>query len=124
MELKDLSSFQINEPEKVLEQYVCIILDELKKEYSESQNLHQKLNTLKAADPEIHSSFNKFHIAWMAYSFTRQDKELKMKMEDVWEGQLSMYRQVVEAKIIEIADLMKTKYLDPSKILSLSNSLF
>ena len=124
MDLQDLNSFQINQPEKVLEQFVCVILDELKIEYVSDHNLHQKLSILKSSDSDLHSTFNKFHIAWMAYSFTRQDKELKMKMEDVWEGQLSLYRQVVEAKISEIAELMKTKNLDSSKILSLSNSLF
>ncbi len=124
MDLKNFNSFQISQPEKALDNIVCLILDELKNGYSEDQNLNQKLDVFKLADPDLYSLFNKFHIAWMAYSFTRQDKELKMKMEDVWEDQLAMYRQVIEAKITEFIDLMKKKNLDTKKILSLADSLF
>ncbi len=124
MDMDSFNNFEIKQPEKVLEQIVSLILDEQKTEYSDDQNLNQKLSILKSVDPDIHSSFNKFHIAWMAYSFTRQDKELKMKMEDIWEGQLTMYRQVAEAKISEFIELLKQKDMDTAKIINLSDSLF
>lgn len=70
------------------------------------------LKRLQQADDECFSILASFNNAWLAYDFIRSDKELRIKVEDVWRMEVDRHKETFEATKQEMFDLAKKKKID------------
>ena len=68
------------------------------------ENRAAVIETLEKEDPPIAKKIKELLDSYIAYDFIRQDKELRMKMKDVWEQQLNQTKERM-LSIIESVEL-------------------
>ena len=54
------------------------------------------LKRIQRADDEYFSKLASFNNAWLAWDYVRSDKELKIKVEDVWKMEMERHKAVFE----------------------------
>jgi hypothetical protein len=73
----------------------------------ESVSLRQRkelLDALKRADNGYWQRLNDVINSYTIYAFVKQDKELKIKMEEAWNHELKRLREQVEEHRVELED--------------------
>mgnify|MGYP006308279281 CR=1 FL=1 len=68
------------------------------------ENRAAVIETLEQEDPPLAKKIKELLDSYIAYDFIRQDKELRMKMKDVWEQQLNQTKERM-LSIIESVEL-------------------
>jgi len=57
-----------------------------------SESRQEILKIIQRTDEECFSVLAAFNNAWLAWDFVRSDKELKMKVEDVWKLEMERHK--------------------------------
>ena len=57
------------------------------------ENRGEIIGVLEKSDPELGEKLREMGNSFIAYEFIRQDKELRMKMQDVWQAQLDRTKE-------------------------------
>ena len=67
------------------------------------------LKRIQRVDEECFSVLAAFNNAWLAYEYVRGDKELKIKVEDVWRMEVDRHREAFEETKSVMVDMAKTR---------------
>ena len=70
------------------------------------------LKRIQISDEECFSVLAAFNNAWLAYDYIRGDKELKIKVEDVWKMEVSRHKETFDEHKEIMLELAKTKKID------------
>ncbi|MCK4569304.1 MAG: hypothetical protein KAT76_03385 [Bacteroidales bacterium] len=70
------------------------------------------LKRVQRADDECFSILASFNNAWLAWDYIRGDKELKMKVEDVWKMEMERHKVIFEEAKTEVIRLATEKSID------------
>lgn len=63
------------------------------------------LKRIQRADEDCFSILASFNNAWLAWDYVRSDKELKIKVEDVWKMEMERHKLVFEEAKTEVIKL-------------------
>lgn len=77
-----------------------------------SENRQGILKRIQQVNEESFSVLASFNNAWLAYDYVRSDKELRMKVEDVWKMECDRHKEAFEETKLVVFDLAKKKKLD------------
>jgi len=70
------------------------------------------LKRIQRVDEECFSSLAAFNNSWLAYEYVRSDKELKIKVEDVWKMEVDRHRMAMEESMTDMYEMAKKKEVD------------
>ena len=70
------------------------------------------LKRIQRADDECFSILASFNNAWLAWDYIRGDKELKIKVEDVWKMEMDRHKEIFELAKKEVIRLASEKKVD------------
>ena len=70
------------------------------------------LKRIQRADDECFSILASFNNAWLAWDYIRSDKELKIKVEDVWKMEMGRHKDVFEEAKKEVVKLAADRKVD------------
>lgn len=70
------------------------------------------LKRIQQKDAEGFSILASFNNAWLAFDHVRSDKELKIKVEDVWKLEVDRHRQAFEESKEEMIKLAGERKID------------
>ena len=70
------------------------------------------LKRIQRADDEYFSILASFNNAWLAWDYIRTDKELKIKVEDVWKMEMDRHKAIFEEAKTEVLKLASTNKVD------------
>lgn len=85
-------------------------------QYSEdiplSESRQTILKRLQRTDDESFRILASFNNAWLAYDYIRSDKELRIKVEDVWRMEVERHKESFEVTKQEMFELAKKKKIN------------
>jgi hypothetical protein len=70
------------------------------------------LKRIQARDDECFSVLASFNNAWLAWDYVRSDKELRIKVEDVWTMEVERHKAAFEESKDVVMKLAKAKKID------------
>jgi hypothetical protein len=70
------------------------------------------LKMIQRTDDDCFSTLAAFNNAWLAWDYVRTDKELKIKVEDVWKMEMDRHKDAFEITKVEVFKLAKEKKID------------
>ena len=70
------------------------------------------LKRIQRADDEYFSILASFNNAWLAWDYIRTDKELKIKVEDVWKMEMDRHKAIFEEAKTEVLKLASANTVD------------
>jgi hypothetical protein len=70
------------------------------------------LKMIQRTDEDCFSTLAAFNNAWLAWDYVRTDKELKIKVEDVWKMEMDRHKEAFEVTKDEVLKLAKVKEID------------
>jgi len=77
------------------------------------ENRDKLLQTLDQENEELASTLKNLLNSWISYDYLRSDKELRMKMKDVWDVQVSSSRIQLDRLLAEAGQLLKESDIGP-----------
>ena len=70
------------------------------------------LKRIQQHDEECFSTLAALNNAWLAFDYVRGDKELKVKVEDVWKLEVSRHREDFDDALANMRKLAETREVD------------
>ncbi|MEN8225466.1 MAG: hypothetical protein ABFS05_08920 [Bacteroidota bacterium] len=70
------------------------------------------LKRIQRVDEECFSILASFNNSWLAYEYVRSDKELKVKVEDVWKMEVERHREAFDDCTASMLELAKSRKVD------------
>lgn len=67
------------------------------------------LKHIQQLDEECFSVLAEFNNAWLAYEYVRSDKELRIKVEDVWKMEVDRHRMVLDETMGNMMEMAKNR---------------
>lgn len=80
------------------------------KDISLGESREDILKRIQRSDEQCFSILAAFNNAWLAYDYVRSDKELKIKVEDVWKMEVDRHREAFDEckdTMLELANTME-----------------
>jgi len=77
-----------------------------------NESRQEILKRIQRADEECFSTLAFFNNAWLAWDYVRSDKELKIKVEDVWKMEMERHKVVFDEAKGEVIKLADTRKVD------------
>jgi len=88
------------------------------KDISLDESRSDILKRIQRVNEECFSVLASFNNSWLAYEYVRSDKELKIKVEDVWKMEVERHREAFEetkTSMVELANNMEVN-LEPLEL--------
>jgi hypothetical protein len=70
------------------------------------------LKMIQRTDEDCFSILAAFNNAWLAWDYVRSDKELKIKVEDVWKLEMERHKEAFMKSKEAVLELAETKKID------------
>ncbi len=70
------------------------------------------LKRIQQLDEECFSVLAAFNNAWLAYDYVRGDKELKIKVEDVWKMEVGRHKEAFDECKDTMIEMANTREID------------
>ncbi len=76
------------------------------------ENRQDILKMIQQSDDECFSILASFNNAWLAWDYVRSDKELKIKVEDVWKMEVERHKAAYEETKTTLIDFAAEKNIN------------
>ena len=70
------------------------------------------LKMIQRTDEDCFSTLAAFNNAWLAWDYVRSDKELKIKVADVWKMEMDRHKEAFDATKEEVLKLARKRDID------------